>query len=183
MKVGSIHGRFQPFHNEHLEYTLAALERCDFLWIGITQYDIEELQKCKNSPNRSSLTSNPLTYLERVEIIKDALIEVGVDHSKFSFIPFPIDQPEKLYQFIDLTTTCYTTVRESWNKSKINRLSEAGYKVQILWENLEEKEISSTIIRNSIMSGNICWVSMVQPSTKDHILRLDLETRLKDLSL
>jgi len=39
-KTGSIHGRFQPFHNEHLDYVLRALDRCDFLWIGITQYDI-----------------------------------------------------------------------------------------------------------------------------------------------
>ena len=87
MKVGSIHGRFQPFHNEHLEYALAALEHCDFLWIGITQYDIEELQTCKTSSKRSSMISNPLTYLEREEIIKDALLDANVDASSFSFIP------------------------------------------------------------------------------------------------
>jgi cytidyltransferase-like protein len=38
----SAHGRFQPFHNGHLEYVRAAKERCDFLWIGITKYDIDE---------------------------------------------------------------------------------------------------------------------------------------------
>ena len=32
---GCIHGRFQPFHIEHLEDALAALDRCGFLWIGL----------------------------------------------------------------------------------------------------------------------------------------------------
>ncbi len=35
-RYGMIHGRFQPFHNGHLEYLLAALERCETLIIGIT---------------------------------------------------------------------------------------------------------------------------------------------------
>ncbi len=38
---GCVHGRFQPFHNGHLEYVLAAQSRCAFLWVGITKYDID----------------------------------------------------------------------------------------------------------------------------------------------
>ena len=34
-----IHGRFQPFHNGHLEYMSGAAERSDELWIGITNPD------------------------------------------------------------------------------------------------------------------------------------------------
>ncbi len=34
---GCIHGRFQPFHIEHLEDALAALDRCGFLWIGLAE--------------------------------------------------------------------------------------------------------------------------------------------------
>jgi len=30
-----IHGRFQPFHNGHLEYMRGAADRSDELWIGI----------------------------------------------------------------------------------------------------------------------------------------------------
>jgi len=183
MKIGSIHGRFQPFHNEHLEYALSALEHCDFLWIGITQYDIEELQTCQKSPNRSSIISNPLTYLERIEIIRSALIEANIDNSKFSFVPFPIDQPEKLYQYIDTKTICFTTVRESWNKSKIDRLRAAGYEVHILWENLEEKLISSTLIRNSVIADDNKWKEMVLPSTKEYLLKLDLKSRIIELGV
>ena len=34
-----IHGRFQPFHNGHLEYLRGAAERSDEVWIGITNPD------------------------------------------------------------------------------------------------------------------------------------------------
>jgi cytidyltransferase-like protein len=34
-----VHGRFQPFHYGHLEYTLAALACCDHRIIGITNPD------------------------------------------------------------------------------------------------------------------------------------------------
>jgi len=34
-----IHGRFQPFHNGHLEYMRGAADRSDELWIGITNPD------------------------------------------------------------------------------------------------------------------------------------------------
>ena len=34
-----IHGRFQPFHNGHLDYLRGALARCDELFVGITNPD------------------------------------------------------------------------------------------------------------------------------------------------
>ena len=179
MIVGSIHGRFQPFHNEHLDYALSALKSCDFLWIGITQYEIEELKKCQDSPTRSVLSSNPLTYLERINIIRDALIGADVDRSRFDFIPFPIDEPEKLHQFIDLNTVCFTTIREEWNRAKIERLERAGYRVEILWEKLEDKKISSTLIRESLLKGDDTWKGMVQPSTIKHIITINLINRLQ----
>lgn len=39
VRYGMIHGRFQPFHNGHLEYALAALSRCSHLIVGITNPD------------------------------------------------------------------------------------------------------------------------------------------------
>ncbi|MEE3919398.1 hypothetical protein V2I01_16940 [Micromonospora sp. BRA006-A] len=40
-REGFAHGRFQVLHMEHLEYLLAAAERCDFLHVGITQPDVD----------------------------------------------------------------------------------------------------------------------------------------------
>ncbi len=36
MAYGVVHGRFQPFHLDHLKYALAGLTHCDYLFVGIT---------------------------------------------------------------------------------------------------------------------------------------------------
>jgi nicotinamide mononucleotide adenylyltransferase len=36
--IGVVHGRFQPFHNGHLEYVLSAKQKCDFLYVGIAMW-------------------------------------------------------------------------------------------------------------------------------------------------
>ncbi|MBP3706729.1 MAG: adenylyltransferase/cytidyltransferase family protein [Clostridia bacterium] len=35
-KIGVVCGRFQIFHNEHLQYVMAAKEKCEHLIVGIT---------------------------------------------------------------------------------------------------------------------------------------------------
>ncbi|UTT85414.1 hypothetical protein LZI70_03800 [Vibrio pelagius] len=180
MKIGSIHGRFQPFHNEHMEYALAALELCDYLWIGITQFDVDELSRTETG--RSSRLSNPLTYIERVRIITDALKDEKIDLSRIGFVPFPIDQPNKLYQFVEKDTICFTTIREHWNLDKIEKLSTSGYKVEVLWENYKDKKVSSTLIRNSMINGDDNWKNMVRPSTVKHLNSIGLGCRLKAYS-
>jgi len=39
-----IHGRFQPFHNGHLEYLRGAASRCDEIFVGITNPDPERIR-------------------------------------------------------------------------------------------------------------------------------------------
>ncbi len=39
---GMVHGRFQPFHNEHLDYVLRGLARSTTLVIGVTNPDPSE---------------------------------------------------------------------------------------------------------------------------------------------
>jgi hypothetical protein len=72
--------------NLHL---LGAKNQCDFLWIGITQYIIENLAKTPIDQHRSEPTNNPLTYFERSLIIRKAMVQAGVDESQFAIIPFP----------------------------------------------------------------------------------------------
>ncbi len=62
MTAGSVHGRFQPFHNEHLEYVLAAQRLCDYLWVGITKYDITSTDSNLLGRHRERPESNPLTF-------------------------------------------------------------------------------------------------------------------------
>ena len=108
---GCIHGRFQPFHNEHLEYALAALDRCTFLWVGLSEPFPTETT-VEGPEHRRAVTANPLTYHERQFMITRTLVAEGVAPERFSFTPFPIRTPDLLPHFLDPGITCFTTSAE-----------------------------------------------------------------------
>src|SRR5947207_1316712 len=107
---GSAHGRFQPFHNEHLEYVRVAKQRCEFLWIGITQFDVTVSALNPLGAHREQPVNNPLTYYERVKMITAALLAQGLKASEFGFIPFPIETPTSLPAFLPVAVPCFTTI-------------------------------------------------------------------------
>ena len=158
-KFGCVHGRFQPFHNEHLDYVLAAKQRCQHLLVGITRYDYQR-SHCQKS-HRLTLEANPFNYRDRALMIKEALLQAGLSCKEFDITPFPIDNPESLPAFIPYNVTCYTTIREQWNKEKANILKKAGYPVDILWENYDPKQVSGSMIRTLIRQGSEEWKALV----------------------
>ena len=175
---GSVHGRFQPFHNEHLEYVLAAHRACEFLWVGITKYDLD-LETSPLGREREKPENNPLSYFERVTIIGEALVEAGLQRSAFSFVPFPIEHPTKLKQFLAPSVPCFTTICEEWNREKIKVLEAQGYTVRVLWEH--DKNVTGRNIREQIISGDRGWRQQVPNATVRAVDRLDLRSRLRAL--
>ena len=62
-KIGVIHGRFQGLHHGHMEYLLAGMDRCEHLFIGITNYDTTEKKPDNEAnPTRASSSSNPCPF-------------------------------------------------------------------------------------------------------------------------
>ena len=195
-KKGVIHGRFQGLHLGHLEYLEAALQKCDFLYIGITNYDITEEKKINNSDeNRFLRSSNPFTYYERCEMIKVALLEKGYDLNRFCFVPFPIDNflditsPEdlkrfkrKMFNFVPEEAVYFITIYDDWGRDKYNKLLKlvGEDKVDLMWvRSLEEKPISGTKLRNAIIN-NEDWSKYVVPSVYRYIKENKLDERIKN---
>ena len=77
-EIGVIHGRFQVLHLKHIEYMLAAKMHCQKLYIGITHQSDLELGISNSDKHGIRKSDNPLTYLERYEMIHDALLDFGV---------------------------------------------------------------------------------------------------------
>jgi nicotinamide mononucleotide adenylyltransferase len=178
--VGSVHGRFQPFHNDHLEYVREAKSRCEFLWVGITKYDITPIEGSPLARARERPDHNPLTYFERITIIAEALIDTGISRESFAFVPFPIEAPRRLPAFMPTDIPCFTTIREEWNKEKIRVLTACGYQVIVLWER-PEKLITGGAIRNDIVARGTYWRTVVPPATAKAVERLNLRERLTQL--
>ena len=175
---GCIHGRFQPFHNEHLDYALEAFERCIFLWIGLTE-SFQEEHGMEGPAHRLTPTANPLSYHERQFMITRTLVCEGIEPERFAFVPFPVRTPELLRQFLALPTTCFLTINDDWNRQKRQLLQSAGYPVEVLYE--RPKGIEAADIRALLIAGNDFWRELVPTSVASYLDEIDLATRLRAL--
>lgn len=175
---GSVHGRFQPFHLGHAEYVSAAAARCDFLWVGITQPEVTRLQGDASQPaHRYHPDDNPLTYWERVCVI-EAAVRGLVDRERFVVVPFPIERPEMLSNYVPFAATAFTTVYDDWNRRKIELLASLGYAVDVLWER-EDKVVAGSEVRRLMRLGDESWRDLVPVDAIRALDALQISERLR----
>ncbi len=178
-REASVHGRFQPLHNGHMEYLLEAKRRCDYLWVGITWPVISEAND-RGVTERERPENNPLDYAERVQMLSEALVDAGIPRSDFGFTPFPIERPDTLLQYLSVTIPCLTTICEEWNRVKIRLLRDLGYPVEVLYER-SIKKITATFIRDNIALGGTEWKGLVPPTTLRLLEEWGIRERLNRL--
>lgn len=195
--IGVIHGRFQGLHNGHMEYLETALSRCDFLYIGITNFDITEAKEVNEvDASRFLLSHNPFTYFERCEMIKLALLEKGYSLDRFAFIPFPIDSFKKveteeeiqafrkrMFNFAPPSAIYFVTIYDDWGKDKYNKLVKlvGESQVDLMWVRpLEQKPISGTLIRECIIKDKE-WKDLVPHAVYQYIIDNHLDERIKKI--
>ena len=109
--LGAVHGRFQMLHLGHMEYILEGKKRCQHLIVGITNPDSIYTRYSESNPHRSAIEANPLTYYERLEMIRGALLEAGVPRKEFTIVPFPIAAYEHLLSYIPIEADVYKRQR------------------------------------------------------------------------
>lgn len=167
-----IHGRFQPFHNDHLSYFLQAFKKYHFLYIGITKPDIGKISETDflEKKYRDDPSNNIFTYSERCKIIEVALLANGISKDRFSFLKFDIDNIESID--LDKSIVCVSNIVEQWNEHKIEKLKNEGYSVDILYRDILEDKLSSTRIRELIRLRNSEWKNLVPKSTVSIIEKL-----------
>jgi cytidyltransferase-like protein len=154
-----IHGRFQPFHNGHLEYLRGAAERSDEVFVGITNPDPTRIKPEPSDPLRHLPESNPFSYVERLLMVKAAAADLGLE--RVHVIPFPVNEPELWPAYVPAGVTQYLRLFSAWGGTKLDRLRQAGYEVVILDEGAD-KEISGADVREAMRSG-ADWERLVPP--------------------
>ena len=168
IELGFIHGRFQLFHNDHLQYALLAKEQCKKLIVGITSPENVALIREEIDPHRSEAASNPFTYYERYNMVKLALLEAGMKREDFEIVPYPIERPEILYNYVPLSATSFFTIYDDWGYEKLHRLGKLGYGTHVLFDK-REKAMCSTEIRQKIVNGDE-WKNMVPNAVYEYIV-------------
>lgn len=179
VELGFIHGRFQLFHNDHLQYALLAKEQCEKLIVGITSPENAALIREEVDPHRSEAASNPFTYYERYNMVKLALLEAGVKREDFEIVPYPIERPEILYNYVPLGATSFFTIYDEWGYEKLKRLGELGYGTVVLFDD-REKAMCSTEIREKIVADRD-WKQMVPNAVYEYVIANDLTSKVKQV--
>ena len=179
---GVAHGRFQIVHNDHLNYILAAAERCRNLIVGITNSDPLHMKSEQADPNRSRPEANPLTFFERYCMLRAVLLEEGFEPSRFEIVPFPINHPEYGKHYVPAEAVFFLTIYDRWGEEKLRRLQSAGFATEVLWQRtLDEKGISSTLVRQKILDGEE-YSSLLPPTVCSLVKEWDIAARLKPLT-
>lgn len=177
--IGVVNGRFQPLHHGHMEYIFEAKKLCQKLIVGITNPDTDSFAVSKANPHRSTSEGNPFTYYERMEMIRDTLIDSGLDFSTFDVVPFPINSPKLIHCYVPKKATIFFTVYDSWGADKIGRLKHNGFATKTLWERSPDAKITTgSEIRNRIAHDKE-WGHLVPSAVYRYITERELTNRWK----
>ncbi len=180
--LGTIHGRFQILHNDHIKFLMAGKKLCKHLIVGITNPDPSLTKDHDSNPHRSTPVANPLTYYERYVMIKEALLEGGLKFSEFSIVPFPINVPELLKYYVPMDAVFFLSIYDGWGRQKKEYLESLGLKVHVLWEvTLEEKGLSGSDIRNSMLKGEP-WEHLLPTAVVKLVKKWNILTRISELN-
>jgi cytidyltransferase-like protein len=179
IKTGCVHGRFQPPHTGHLQYILKAKDRCNFLYIGITQPDIKDLTNCEEKPYRGLIDNNPLTYDERSIAIKKMLAPRNlIEGRDYVIIRYDVDNKEYLKKYINHDWIQYSTRIEKWNVYKNEILLGLGYRVDIVAEEREISNVSGTNIRSLAKNNDQRYKEMVTKEVAAYLEEIDFQKRI-----
>ena len=195
--IGFITGRFQIFHNGHLEYALQAVQLVDTLLIGVCNPDDGTIFPNQADSFRHLPEHNPFTYWERLLMIKESLLHIGLKQSQFEIVPCPINKPELISSYIPPKIPHLTRVYDEWGYQKIRTLQKLGYESHLLYKDSSpnKKRTAELVIGGSKVSlmieagkdvrqrllTNNDWQTFVPQGTAQIIKQLNLIAKLRRL--
>ncbi|MCV0372725.1 MAG: nicotinamide-nucleotide adenylyltransferase [Nitrosarchaeum sp.] len=165
---GLMMGRFQPFHNGHMELVKQILNECDEIIIAITSSQFNYLEK------------DPFTAGERIEMIHNSLRDSDVDLTRCFVIGVE-------NQFNIATWSSYLKaalpkfdIVYSGNDYVKMLLADSGIEV-VPPKFLDRTQYNATKIRKMIVSDEQ-WQKFVPSAVVDFIRTINGENRLKVIS-
>jgi nicotinamide-nucleotide adenylyltransferase len=155
-ELAHVHGRFQPFHREHLEYAAWAADGADELLVGITNADPGHVRPEGADTTRDAPEHNPFQYHERHRMIRATVDAAGFD-CPVRIMPFPVNRPALWEHYAPSGAIHYVNVLEEWHRVKARRLKDHGRSV-VTKEGT--RTISGTDIRERMAAGDP-WTGLV----------------------
>ena len=164
---GLIIGRYQPFHNGHLEvmHEIASDSDCDELIIAI------------GSAQESHTRTNPFTAGERLLMINVALAQAGIAN----FIIIPIIDINRYAVWVAHVESLVPPIDIVYTNNQLTKqlFSERGYKIK-LPKLYDREKYSGTKIREMMLNDE-GWQELVPESVAKVIEDIGGVSRLKEL--
>jgi nicotinamide-nucleotide adenylyltransferase len=165
MKVLYI-GRFQPFHNGHLQLIKSIVNKFDKIIIGIgsSQYSHDKI--------------NPFTVEERKLMIEATLKENKITNFEMFEIP-DINNYPKWVSHVESIIPEFDFVLTN-NLTTSSLFKEKGYKI-FKSKLFNKKEYSGEVIRKKIISSDESWKKSIPKSVYDILIKIDGINRIKNI--
>jgi cytidyltransferase-like protein len=125
-------GRYQPFHNGHLQLVRFALAHAERVIVGVTNAHSGECVAHTASAHRHLASANPHSFSQRREMISAALSAARVPPSRVSVVAFPLETPAAWPATMPLLAVQLVRVFSAWEREKVRRFEEAGVRVWVL---------------------------------------------------
>lgn len=156
-------GRFQPFHNGHLEAVDQIMDECDSLIIGI------------GSAQEERTINNPLSGGERITMIQEVL--EGRDFESVDIYPIPDLNCHPAWGYY--VETILPPFEKVYGNSEVvlDLFDRIGYETGSI-EQVDRENLSGTEIRKRIKEGKR-WEDLVPEKVKDYLGEIDMDERLK----
>ncbi|MFQ6085190.1 MAG: nicotinamide-nucleotide adenylyltransferase [Candidatus Bathyarchaeia archaeon] len=160
--------RAQPIHKGHVEAIQSVLREVDELVIAI------------GSAQLNYTPENPFTVGERIEMLRAALDEAGIDARRIIIVPVPDIHSHRTWVSHVISFSPRFGVVYSNNPTVVLPFKDAGYKVRPL-PPFNRKEYSSTNIRQRIATDKR-WEDLVPASVVGYIREIGGEERIRTLT-
>jgi len=174
-------GKFQPFHNEHLDYVLEAFSRFDHVVVGITNPDPHYVRVTEADPTRSSAEANLMTFFERMEMVHRALGAADIASRRFRIVPFPVNVPESWQYYIPARCCTFAITLyddDPWLIERKEIIEKEGHKTVVMWSK-PTKGIVGADIRQRIRKGEP-WKHLVPASTVEVMDEFGIIERIRE---
>ncbi|MEJ2069386.1 MAG: nicotinate-nucleotide adenylyltransferase [Syntrophobacterales bacterium] len=147
--------------------------------VGITNPDPTLTKFDAADPHRSSQVDNPLTFYERYVMLRETLLDQGLDFREFSLVPFPINFPELYRYYVPLEATFFLTIYDDWGERKLAMFTSLRLKVEVLWRKPKsETGLTATAVRRLMGLGQP-WEHLVPPAVARLVNNMRLLERLR----
>lgn len=152
MSLACVTGRFQPVHRDHVWLFGAALAEHDELVVAVTNPDPGARRVETSSGHRHRDEANPFSYFERHRLLSAALRGIGVA-DRCAIVPFDLTAPEHWAQYVPREAVQYVRVFSDWEREKVRRFTEAGYRVVALPGDPATR-LSASAVRDALRAGD-----------------------------